>query len=79
MVGLIALSLLVIATCVAHAVQEETVTWDPISCWDCTAIADYVGPIVWGYLIGAAIGFSGILRRRYRKLEPATIHVLDIW
>ncbi len=74
----IAASVLLIATSIARALQEGNIAWDPVSCWDCTTTADYVGPVIWGYLIGAFVGFSGILRRRYRKLEPATTHILDI-
>lgn len=79
MVVAAALTLLVIATSVARALQETTVAWDPVTCCYCTTIADYVAPIIWGYLIGAMVGVSGLLRRRYRKLEPATIHILHLW
>ncbi len=75
----IAASVFIIATSIARALQEGNVAWDPVSCWDCTTTADYVGPVIWGYLIGALVGFSGILRRRYGELKPECVHVLDIW
>ena len=75
---MVSLTLLIVAKSVARGLQETTVAWDPISCWDCPSAMDFVGPVVWGYLIGAVVGFSGVLRRRYGMLQPDKLHILNL-
>ena len=73
---LLALAFLIVANCAAF--QETTVSWDPVTCCHCTGPEDYVGPVVFGYILGAIVGVSGILRRRYRTLRPEQMRVLNI-
>jgi hypothetical protein len=65
---------MVVLLFVAAAAQEPDVSWDPISCWDCSSGQDlsyYIEPVAWGYAIGGFIGALGVGRRRFAALDPS--------
>ena len=54
---------------VIHFQEDVAPGWDPIACLDCDAAADMIGPIIFGYILGAFVGVMGIGRRRLAALD----------
>ena len=59
----------VVALARVTAFQEARAPgWDPIGS-GCDNIADMIGPIIFGYILGAFVGVMGIGRRRLAALD----------
>ena len=58
--------------------DADAVGWDPQCCWDCYESESQVAAIALATILGIPTGVSGILRRRYSKLDASRrIYVLE--